>query len=99
MDDIDKVFESLLPKWKGSDEKDPIKYQIAAWDFLENGKRKDLKNEILRLWRHEEVTEDTYEKFDKWTDQFFINKGLEHLIVEYHDYISECMDAEDEENT
>ena len=68
---------------------------------IETATREQLVAEIHRvyqsLWLCDAIHAETSQKFDEWTDAFFKAQGLEHLIAPYHDYLADCVDAEDEE--
>ena len=57
-----------------------------------------LSLEVDRLRGNEEIHEETNELFEKWTDEFFTVNGLTHLIEPYHNFISDKMCEEDEDN-
>jgi hypothetical protein len=56
-----------------------------------------LSLEVDRLRSNEEIHEKTNELFSEWTDEFFTINGLAHLIEPYHDFLSDKMDEEDED--
>jgi len=54
-----------------------------------------LSLEVDRLQYNEGLSESTNEQFDEWTDEFFRLKGLDHLIDEYHEFITKKVDEDE----
>lgn len=82
----DKQFEKTLPEW-AIKARDHAK-KLSAENFM-------LWLELDRMKRNEELYEETNEVFSEWTDSFFKENGLKHLIKPYHKYISKKLDEED----
>lgn len=83
----EEEFENRLPVW-AKDAKDYVK-ELAAENFM-------LWAELDRMRNSEAIHEETNQLFEEWTESFFKENGLEHLIKPYHDYIGQKIDEEDQ---